>query len=120
MRTFLLLLFLSSQLVQSSELRLISVKQPIYLHGSDTDARIQFADVTVATFSADPECLYDSIATPFVPPSSGQYKNPPDINLASCYGVKVFATPDGHDLTVTINASSAKVPEGYPFTVEQD
>jgi len=54
-----------------------------------------------------------------VPPSSGQYKNPPDVNLASAYGIKTHATPEGNDLTVTIDASSARVPEGYPFTIAQ-
>ena len=46
---------------------------------------------------------------------------PHDVNLASLYHIRVNGTykEDGKDILVTVDASKATRPDGYPFTVEQ-
>lgn len=47
----------------------------------------------------------------------------PDINIASQYGIGVsyedVQVKDVFHVTITIDASTAERPEGYPFTIEQ-
>lgn len=115
---FLLFAFATS--VLGSELRLTSVVQPLYLHGSESDSVISFTQVPHVTFQADPEWRFPAIATPFIPPTSGT-KPATDVNLVSLYriAISVDSNDDGKKLTVTIDATKAVLPEGYPFTIEQ-
>ena len=56
---------------------------------------------------------------PFIPPTGGSWRAH-DINLASIYHIVVDGTSDnGKDVLVTIDASKAAQPEGYPFSIEQ-
>jgi hypothetical protein len=104
----------------ATELRLITVKQPVYLHDADTNTEISIMDVHVATSSASLESTVAAISLPFVPVTDGSWKEPTDINLASSYGIAVSANGNDPEQTiVTIDASAAKVPEGYPFTIDQ-
>ncbi len=104
----------------ATELRLITVKQPVYLHDADTDVEIRIMDVHVATSSASLERTVAAISLPFVPVNDGSWKEPTDINLASSYGIAVSANGnDPEQMVVTIDASAAKVPEDYPFTIDQ-
>ncbi len=116
------LLFALVQITTASELRLDSVSMPLYLHGSDTDPRISIQQVPYVTYGADPEWRFPAIASPFRPPA-GDPKKTQDVNLASVYGIKVEGNykegANDMDMVVTIDASKAAQPEGYPFTVEQ-
>lgn len=118
-----ILLILPALVLQASAslLSLTSVKQATYLHGSDTDPQIHIIDVPFATSYADPEWRFTAISKPFIPPTDGSWQKPHDVNLASLYGIKVQgeSPPDSQDLHVTIDATKAKVPEGYPFTLAQ-
>ncbi len=107
--------------LQGSQLGLRSVKQPLYLHGSDESPGISITDVPFVTHYADPEWRFPAICQPFVPPTDGSWKTPHDVNLASLYGITVSGTYENGspDFAVTIDASKAKVPEGYPFTIAQ-
>jgi len=121
MKPIFLLLFLSfSAIATGTELRLTSVTQPLYLHGSDTDPRISIESVPYVTFGADPEWRFTAISVPFVPPTGGP-KPSHDVNLASLYHVIVAGTykEDGKNILVTVDASKALQPKGYPFTIEQ-
>ncbi len=114
-------LFLSlAPFTSGSELRLDSISLPLYLHGSDTDPRISIVAVPFATFYAEPEWHFSAIAKPFVPPTDGTWERH-DVNLVSQYGIQVSGDykENGKDMLVTIDASKAVVPEGYPFTIEQ-
>lgn len=104
----------------SSQLGLATVSLPLYLHGSDEDPRISIREVPFATFGADPEWRFPAISTPFMPPTGNGVKTC-DVNLTSLYGITVEGNykDNGMDMVVTINASKAIQPEGYPFTVEQ-
>jgi hypothetical protein len=108
---------------EASVLRLFTIKQPLYLHGSDTDPLIEFCDVTFASFHSSPEAEISAIARPFIPPSDGSVKKPADVNLTSLYRIKITVEESAEEtpsrLTITVDASAAKVPEGYPFTIEQ-
>jgi hypothetical protein len=118
---FLLTLALAIVPLHASLLSLRSVKQPLYLHGSDEDLTIRITDVPIVSFYADPEWRFSAISKPFVPATDGGVKTPGDVNLVSLYGVKVTGTfaKNNLDMEVVIDASAAKVPEGYPFTIAQ-
>lgn len=108
---------------EATSLGMLTVKMPLYLHGSDGDPMIEIADVPFVSAYAAPEATYAAITKPFTPPTDGSWKDKEDVNIASVYGIKVEATEDGEGdvlhLIITVDASEAKVPEGYPFTIQQ-
>ncbi|MGV3533815.1 MAG: hypothetical protein ACO1QR_15715 [Chthoniobacteraceae bacterium] len=121
MRTIVILLLLGlAQLASATQLRIETVMQPLYLHGADSEPRIEFLKVPYATFAADPEWRFPAISTPFIPPADKTVPRE-DVNLASVYKITVEGTykDDGKDFLVKVDASKAVRPEGYPFTVEQ-
>ncbi len=103
----------------SSQLSLRAVKQPLYLHGSDTNAIIEITDVPIVSYYADPEWRFSAISKPFIPASDGSWKTPHDINLASLYSIKVLGAyaANNRDIEVVIDASEAQRPKGYPFSI---
>jgi hypothetical protein len=121
MRYVPILLVLLALPATASLLGLTSVKQPTYLLGTDSDSIIRIVDVPFVTRWADPEWKFSAICRPFIPATDGSWKDPHDVNLASLYGIVVSgAYKQGTlDMVVTIDASNAKVPPRYPFTVEQ-
>ncbi len=124
MKTILIALLLAfAPLASGSSLSLVTIVQPVYLHGSESDSRITFQAVPFVTFHSAPEWSFTAISTPFIPPTDGTWK-PHDVNLASLYKITVSGgykdnQEEQKDILVTIDASKAVVPEGHPFTVEQ-
>lgn len=121
MKSILLACLVLTSVVHGSQLGLFTVKQPLYLHGSATDSEIFIADIVVGGGIVYPEGIFAAIALPYVPPA-GVWNDPHDVNLASLYGIGVGATEkytDPRALEVTIDATKARVPKGYPFTIEQ-
>ena len=121
MRTIIILLLLGwTHLAFATQLRIETVMQPLYLHGSDSNPRIEFQKVPYVTFASDPEWRFPAISTPFIPPGDKTVPRE-DVNLASLYKITVEGTyKDGDkDLLVKVDASKAVRPEGFPFTVEQ-
>jgi hypothetical protein len=122
-RSILSTLVLLVTLASASQLGLMTVKQPLYMHGSDTDPEIRITDVPVASSGSFPESLFAAIHAPFIPPTDGSWKEPEDVNMTSRYGIRVSASEDsaGDALVweITVDASKATQPEGYPFTVAQ-
>lgn len=104
-----------------SHLGLRSVKQPLYLMGTESDPMIHIVDVPFATTWADPEWRFTAICQSFVPATDGSWREPHDVNLASLYGITVTGTykKGSQDIEVVIDASKATVPSHYPFTMEQ-
>jgi len=122
MKTFLgsLILILLMTQAEATTLKLFTVKQPIFLEGSDTGGQINIMDVCIVSFRATPETYYSAICLPFIPPTDGSWKEPKDVNLASRCGIKVSPHEDkSSHMVVTIDASNAKVPAGCPFTLDQ-
>jgi len=121
MKMTLVIALLLSLPLHSSQLSLRSVKMPLYLHGGDESPGLRITDVPFVSYFADPEWRFSAISKAFVPASDGGWKTPGDVNLVSLYGVKVTGTYAGNnrDMEVVIDASAAKVPEGYPFTIVQ-
>jgi hypothetical protein len=117
---FIALLLSIAPVASGSELRLDTISLPLYLHGAETDSLISIVAVPFATFHAAPEWRFSALSKPFVPPTDGAWK-PHDVNVASLYGIVVSGNykENGMDMVVTIDASKAAVPEGYPFSVEQ-
>ncbi len=107
--------------LHASQLSLRSVKQPLYLHGSDEDPAIRITDVPIVSYFADPEWRFSAISKPFVPASDDVRKTLGDVNLVSLYGVKITGTylNGSQHMEVVIDAAAAKVPEGYPFSIGQ-
>ena len=123
MKSIVIAILLSfAQVASSTQLRLDTVSLPLYLHGSDEDSRISIRQVPFATFAADPEWRFSAISTPFLPPTGGSLR-PHDVNLTSVYGIVVSGNYKDKEnetgMLVTIDASKAVQPDGYPFTVEQ-
>lgn len=121
MKSILSLLALLILPLHASQLSLRSVKQPLYLHGGDESPGIRITDVPFVSYYADPEWRFNAICQPFVPARDSGWEKPTDVNLASLYGIIVSGShkKDSRDFVVTIDASKAKAPEGYPFTIAQ-
>lgn len=121
MKTIIMILLMMTSPVFATVLQLSSVKQVVYLHGSDTDVKMTIIDVPFATAYAAPEWFFSAISKPFVPATDGSWRNPSDVNLASLYGIVVEGTykENSKDVEVTIDVTKAKVPDGYPFTIKQ-
>ena len=99
---------------------------PIYLQGSDMDVRISIHPIPYVLNCGATESRFSAIAIPFIPSGDGFWKQPHDLNLTSLYRIGVSAAyapePNGgvlKNLVVTIDASTAVRPEGYPFTIDQ-
>ncbi|GEP41287.1 hypothetical protein [Brevifollis gellanilyticus] len=122
-RSILSTLVLLVTLASASQLGLMTVKQPLYMHGSDSDPEIEITDVPVASSGSYPESFFAAIHTPFTPPTDGSWKEPENVNMTSLYGIRVSAELDSAGdvelWKITVDASKAKQPEGYPFTVAQ-
>jgi hypothetical protein len=71
MKITLLLLTTLATSVSASHLGLTSVKQPVYLTGTESDSVIHIIDVPFATMWADPEWRFTAIGRPFVPATDG-------------------------------------------------
>ncbi|MFO1484375.1 MAG: hypothetical protein U1F71_13535 [Verrucomicrobiaceae bacterium] len=123
MKMLLLVLTCVTLYAQATTLGLMTVKMPVYLHGSDGDSMIDIIDVPVINAFALPESLYTSITHSFVPTSVSEGVKPENVNVAAEYGIKAsMEEKDDKDIPhwiITVDASAAKRPEGYPFTVEQ-
>jgi len=109
-----------TSLAIGSILRIQSVVLPLYLHGAETDTEISFEAVQFVTAHSDPEVRYSAIETPYIPPVIGDSK-PGDINMVSKYRIAIEAAyaEDNKTMVVTIDATKAVRPEGYPFTIEE-
>jgi hypothetical protein len=107
-------------LASGTALRLVTVTQPQYLHGSESDTVITFQPVPFVTFFSDPEWRFGAIARPCIPQTDGTWK-PHDVNLTSLYKISVSGgyKENNRDILVKIDASKAVVPEGYPFSIEE-
>ena len=121
MKTVITIIFMLTSPAFTTVLQLSSVKQVVYLHGSDTDVKMTIIDVPFATAYAAPEWFFSAISKPFVPATDGSWRNPSDVNLASLYGIVVEGTykENSKDVEVRIDVTKAKVPDGYPFTIKQ-
>ncbi|MEN8200584.1 MAG: hypothetical protein ABFR63_10990, partial [Thermodesulfobacteriota bacterium] len=118
----LLNLVLFTQIALSTQLGLRTVYQPLYLHGSEDDAVIRIKEVPIASYYSDPEWRFSAICLPYVPPSHDPKKSYGNVNLASLYGITVHGTyiVGAHpDVKVVVDATKARVPEGYPFSIDQ-
>lgn len=100
---------------------MVTVKQPLFLVETGRDSIIHILDVPFVTRYADPEWRFSAICQPFTPATEGSWRDPDDVNLVSLYGIKVSGTykEGSADLRVVVDASKAKVPEHYPFTLDQ-
>jgi hypothetical protein len=125
MKTLLLslsiLLAIVCSRVQATTLGLGTLKLPVYLHGSDSDTYLQVIDVPFVAGGASPEWWVHALGLPFVPPSDQFWREKGDVNMVSRYGLSITCHVGNfdEDFVVTIDAAKAKVPEGYPFTIEQ-
>lgn len=120
MKTIITILFLSIGVAHASLLGLIHVKQPLYLPNSDGGPEILVMDVVVATSTASPCGDLAAIAVPFTPPTDGSWTRPTNVNLTSLCGIKVTANEGtSRMLEVVIDATSANIPVGVPFTLDQ-
>jgi hypothetical protein len=108
---------------QATTLGLMTVKMPVYLHGSDGDSLIEIIDVPVMNAGAVPESIYGAITHSFVPTSVSEWVKPENVNVAFEYGIRASMEEKGEadipNWIITVDASAAKRPDGYPFTIEQ-
>lgn len=106
--------------LMGTQLSLRSTVLPIYLHGAATDEKIEQVTVPFVSFHADPEWRLAALSTPFIPPTDSSWE-PRDVNLTSLYGIKVVGgqIADSADVRVVVDVSAAKVPDDYPFSVQE-
>ncbi len=123
MKAILLVLACVALSAKATTLGLMTVKMPLYLHGSDGDSEIRVIDVPIMNASALPESRYSAITHSFVPISVSNWVKPENVNVAHEYGIRAsmeeMYEADMTHWIITVDASAAKRPEGYPFTVEQ-
>lgn len=120
MKTVLILcMLMGSFIARGTTVGLMQIKLPLYLHDSDMDARVLIADVPVVLNSSAWESACSMVASPYVPMGDTRWIKPHDVNLTSLYGIRIGAEDKAGNKEVTIDASAAKIPEGYPFTLEQ-
>lgn len=105
----------------ATTLGLGTLKLPVYLHGSDSDTYLTIIDVPFVAGGASPEWWVRALGLPFVPPSDQFWREKSDVNMVSRYGLSITCQVGNfdEDFVVTIDATKANVPEGYPFTIEQ-
>ena len=111
----------------ATQKRLDSIYMPLYYHGSDTDPKIRTLSVPYAVYSCEPEWRAAAMSRPYIPPALEANHQPSDVNLISLYGIKISADlvvdeakrTSGPDVTITLDASAAAHPEGYPFSIEE-
>lgn len=125
MKTLTILLFILlgslAPRAAATSLALVTIKQPVYMH-TDGDAQISIVDTQAAIVSGVPEELFTAITWPHRPAAGGLSAEhaQQNINLASLYNITVSGNGENPDETVvTIDASRARVPKTYPFTIEQ-
>lgn len=121
MKTALTFLLILTSPMYASHLGLGWVKQVVYLHDSDTEVKMEIIDVPFVSAYAAPEWVFNAISEPFIPPTDGSWRDPSDVNLATLYGIVVSGTykKNSKDVVAIIDLTKAKVPAGYPFTLEQ-
>jgi hypothetical protein len=121
MKTLLLTaLLLSISAAHATVLGITTVWLPLYLHGSDSDVELRIVQVPFVSANSSPEAEYSAISRPFVPPSDDSWKQKGDVNLASLYGIAVsIDCASQQEWVVTVDASQAKAPEKYPFSIGQ-
>jgi hypothetical protein len=115
----LFFLLLCSISAQASSLNIFTVKQPLFLQNTESEEVISIHDVPFVTAWAYPEATFEAISAPFIPPSDSSWKERKDVNLASLYGIRVSAADEGATWKITVDASKAKKPADYPFTIKQ-
>ena len=127
-RKFLLLwLIVGAANLPATQKRLDSILLPVYYHGSDTDPMIATLSVPYAVYSSEPEWIGAAMSKPYIPPALEENHKPGDVNLLSLYGIRVSSDlvvdevkrTSGPDVIVTIDASQAAQPDGYPFSIEE-
>ena len=116
---YLLLTLLGCFSAHASELRLTFLHLPVYFH-SDTDPELTKLSVPFVTSYASPEALLGAMSLPYRPHHDESWKTREDINLISVYGFKLSNAPIPctKDYRLIIDASGAKTPDGYPFSVQ--
>ena len=116
---YLLLALFGCFAAHASELRLTFLHLPVYFH-SDTDPELTKLSVPFVTSYASPEAVLGAMSLPYRPHHDASWKTQEDINLISVYGFQLAYAPilGTKDYRLTIDASKAKAPKGYPFTVQ--
>jgi hypothetical protein len=107
----------------ATSLGLLTVKMPVFLPHSEMDQIIEIMDIPVTNASDTNEAKYGGICHEFVPPNLSSWVKPTNINVAYAYGICITTAEaqekDIYHRIITIDASAAKRPEGYPFSIEQ-
>ncbi|WP_395740041.1 hypothetical protein [Prosthecobacter sp.] len=123
MKAILLVLSFAVLAASATTLGLMTVKMPIYLHGSDSDATIEIMDIPVMNASDTNSARYHAICQTFIPPSLSSTIKPSNVNIACEYGIfvdleEIQENGKWHWI-ITVDASTAKIPKGYPFTIDE-
>ncbi len=106
--------------VSASELRLASLRLPLYFH-SDADVKISDQPIPFVTSYASPEALLAAMSKPFVPHHDSSWNSAGDVNLVTIYKLRLSfeQVRDSADYLMTIDASGSKRPDGMPFTIAE-
>ncbi len=122
MRTIFLSLLLLSASAAASTTTFLMVKMPVCLvDEGDGNPPIIILDVPVLRSGGAPDCDFGYISSEYKPRSAAKWVEPYNVNVAVMYGIKIATSlaPANDQLTITIDASSAKKPEDMEHSIEQ-
>jgi hypothetical protein len=125
----LLMLWVSIVCTQATVIDVVSIYQPVSLHGSDVDNEVDDSGEALqaailsrpmALTGAFPEVLVESIAMPHQLPTNNPNYEVKEVNLVVLCGLKLSADlVDKRNLHVEINIANLAIPEDVDLTVRQ-
>ena len=127
MKTILIALFLSTRIFAST-ISVVSIHEPVSLHGTDVDGMIAYTgealQATViarpmALTGAFPEVLVESIRTPHKLPTNNPNYKVEEANLLVLCNVNISAELTDKSLLVNIDVSQLNIPVEVDLTSRQ-
>lgn len=124
------LLFLvgSIMIVRATVIDVVSIHQPLSLHGSDVDDEVDDTGESLqaailsrpmAMTGAFPEVLVEAIAMPHQLPTNNPNYEVKEVNLVVLCGLKITAELDDSGLLVEINVANLVIPDDVDLTARQ-
>jgi len=122
MKAMLLLLLLPTSWIEASTTSFLLVKMPVCLLSETAEyPPIVIMDVPMVVAHGADEMHFGLICREYNPPSTVYWVKPYNVNSASIYGISISVemSPNNQTLRITIDASSAKQPKDWPYSVEE-
>ena len=120
MRTIFFVLYLLTGFAAASTTTFLMVKMPVSLvDEGEGNPPIIILDVPILRSGGAPEQDFGYITSEHKPRSEAKWVEPYNVNVAAMYGIKIHSalSPNNDQLTITIDASTAKKPEDIHHSI---